>query len=61
MSLIMPIFHIPIELIEKEIKNKSDILTERDIERYNRIIFIDNSQFINTQRSQRVNNNGNPN
>ena len=56
MSMNKLLFHIPVKLIEKEIQNKSNILTERHIEGSNRIIFFNNSQSINSQRSQKTNN-----
>lgn len=58
MSVNKPIFQIPIDLIVKDIKNKSYILKENQLEESRRIIFINNGHYINSQTSQRTTNIG---
>ena len=47
-----PIFHIPIDLIKKDIKNNPDIINQKLFEESKRIIFIDKSLIFNSQKSQ---------
>ena len=51
-----PIFHIPIDLIKKDIKNNPDIINQKLFEESKRIIFIDKSHIFNSQKSQGTSN-----